>query len=52
MRLELPCSRGVKGNPSAKMVKNPPVNAGDSSFILELRKSLEKKMTTHFNILA
>ena len=34
------------------MVKNLPASAGDMGSILELRRSLEKGMATHSNLLA
>ena len=34
------------------MVKNPPASAGDAGSILELGRSLEKKMSTHSSVLA
>ena len=34
------------------MVKNPHTNAGDTSLIPGLGRSLEKEMATHFSILA
>ena len=38
--------------PGGSVVKNPPANAGDRGSIPGSRKSLEKEMGTHSNILA
>ena len=38
--------------PGGSVVKNLPANAGDSGLIPGSRRSLEKEMATHSNILA
>ena len=40
------------GFPGGSLVKNLPASAGDMGSILELRRSLEKGMATHSNLLA
>ena len=40
------------GFPGGSLVKNQPASAGDMGSILELRRSLEKGMATHSNLLA
>ena len=43
---------GEKGFPGGSIVKNPPPNAGGMDLIPGWRRSLEKEMATHSNILA
>ena len=38
--------------PGGSLVKNPPANAGDVSAVPGSGRSMEKKMATHFSILA
>ena len=52
MRLELPCFRGVKGNPSAKMVKNLPAIQETQVQSLGPEDPLEKERATHSSVLA
>ena len=40
------------GFPSGSVVKNPPVNVGDASFMPGQEDALEKEMATHSSILA
>ena len=42
----------ILGFSGGMAVKNPPANAGDTGLIPGLGRSLEKKITTHSNILA
>ena len=42
----------IPGFPGGSVVKNPPTNAGDTSLIPGLGRSLEKEMATHSSILA
>ena len=41
----------IQGFPSSSVVKNLPVNAGDSGSILAQEDPLEKEMATHSSIL-
>ena len=40
------------GFPAASVVKNPPLNAGDTGLILGSKDALEKEVVTHSRILA
>ena len=42
----------IPGFPGGSVVNNPPTNAGDTSLIPGLGRSLEKEMATHSSILA